>query len=162
VWRIPIELVQKNEGISSFKASKHHMWIQDRRDPKKKWLRMRYYTTCKDIECTIKDSSTQWKVPVTQNKGTKPKDRVEAGPSKKADIPADNTSKVSKHAQALGISPTTKKPRKKETISRAEVKGDDKNRETSRSKEEDTQKKKKKKEAQTSQKKRTGTQEEET
>jgi hypothetical protein len=53
-----------------------------------------------------------------------------------------------------------KNPRKKETVSREEVKGDDKNGETSRPKEEDAQKKKTG--AQPSQMKRTAMQEEET
>jgi hypothetical protein len=38
IWRIPIEVVQENEGIANFKASRHHMLIQARMDPKKKWL----------------------------------------------------------------------------------------------------------------------------
>jgi hypothetical protein len=49
VWRIPIEVVQENEGISNFKASRHQSWIQARRDPKKKWLEMRYCTSCEEV-----------------------------------------------------------------------------------------------------------------
>jgi hypothetical protein len=45
VWRIQIEVVEENEGIANFKASRHHMWIHARRDPKKKWLEIRYCTT---------------------------------------------------------------------------------------------------------------------
>jgi hypothetical protein len=37
VWIILVELVQENEGIVNFKASRHHMWIWAKRlDPKKK------------------------------------------------------------------------------------------------------------------------------
>jgi len=38
VWSIHVEVVQEYKGIVGFKVSKHHMWIQALRDPKKKWL----------------------------------------------------------------------------------------------------------------------------
>jgi hypothetical protein len=41
-WIIPQKMVSENQGISCFKASKHNMWIQDKRDPKKEWLQLRY------------------------------------------------------------------------------------------------------------------------
>jgi hypothetical protein len=65
VWRIPIEVVQENEGIANFKASRHHLWIQARRDPKKKWLEMRYCTSREEVDWIVKDWPVQWKVPVT-------------------------------------------------------------------------------------------------
>jgi hypothetical protein len=136
VWRIPIEVVQENEGISRFKASKHHMWIQATRDPKKKWLEMQYCISREEVDWIVKDWPAQWKVPTTK-KEAKPKEKEEAGTSKKTSSPAENTRKVAEHAQASGSSATTKNPRKKETMSREEVKGDDKNGETSRPEEED-------------------------
>jgi hypothetical protein len=75
VWRIPIALVQENEGIVNFKSSRHHMWIQARRDIKKKWLEMRYFTLHEEVYRIMKEWPTQWKAPVTQKKGTKTKDQ---------------------------------------------------------------------------------------
>jgi hypothetical protein len=124
VWRIPIEVVKENEGIANFKASRHHMWIQARRDPKKKWLEMRYCTMREEVEWIVKDWPVQWKVPVTQKKGTKPKEQAEAGPSRKTGSPTDNTRKVAEHSQTSGSSATVKKTRKKDIVSREEVKGD--------------------------------------
>jgi hypothetical protein len=49
VWRIPIEVFKETEGIYNFKASRHHMWIQAKIYPKKKWLEMRYYTTWEEV-----------------------------------------------------------------------------------------------------------------
>jgi hypothetical protein len=66
VWRIPVEVVQKNEGISRFKSSKYHTWIQATRDPKKKWLEMQYCISREEVEWIIKDWPTQWKVPTTK------------------------------------------------------------------------------------------------
>jgi hypothetical protein len=54
MWRIPIEVFQENEGIASFKASKHHMWIQATRDPKKKWLEMRYCASREEVDRIVK------------------------------------------------------------------------------------------------------------
>jgi hypothetical protein len=45
VWHIPMEVVQEIEGIIKFKESKHHMWIQAARDPKKAWMEMQYCIT---------------------------------------------------------------------------------------------------------------------
>jgi hypothetical protein len=55
VWRIPIQVVQENEGIANFKASKHHMWIQATRDPQKKWLEMQYCASREEVEWIVKD-----------------------------------------------------------------------------------------------------------
>jgi hypothetical protein len=41
VWHIPMEVVQEIEGIAKFKASRHHVWIQSTRDPKKAWIEMK-------------------------------------------------------------------------------------------------------------------------
>jgi hypothetical protein len=101
VWRIPIEVVQGNEGISNFKASRHHLWIQATRDPKKKWLEMRYCTSREEVDWIVKDWPVQWKVPTTQKKGTNPKEPTEAGTSKKTSSPTDNTRKVAEHGPSL-------------------------------------------------------------
>jgi hypothetical protein len=45
VWHIPMEVAQETEGIAKFKASRHHVWIQATRDPKKAWLNMQYCVT---------------------------------------------------------------------------------------------------------------------
>jgi len=50
VWNIPVEVVKEIEGISNFKASRHHMWIQAIRDPKKAWLEMQYCVTKEEVE----------------------------------------------------------------------------------------------------------------
>jgi hypothetical protein len=76
---------RRTKGFPGFKASKHHMWIQATRDPKKKWLEMRYCASREEVDWIVKDWSTQWKVPVT-NKGSKPKEQAEAGTSKKTSI----------------------------------------------------------------------------
>jgi hypothetical protein len=68
MWIIPIKVVKENEGISNFKASRHHIWIQARSDPKKKWIEMRYYTTREEVEWIVIDYPMQWKIPVKQNK----------------------------------------------------------------------------------------------
>jgi hypothetical protein len=40
VWHIPMEVIQETEGIAKFKESRHHVWIQAIRDPRKAWLEM--------------------------------------------------------------------------------------------------------------------------
>jgi hypothetical protein len=59
IWCIPMEVVQKSEGISHFMLFGHHMWIQDVRDPKKEWLEMQYYITREEFDWIIKDWPTQ-------------------------------------------------------------------------------------------------------
>jgi hypothetical protein len=59
VWRIPIEVDKENEGIVNFKASRHHIYIQAKRDPRKKWLEMRYYKTREEVEWIVKDCHAQ-------------------------------------------------------------------------------------------------------
>jgi len=121
---IPVEVVQGNEGIANFKASKHHLWIQDTRYPKKKWLELRYCTSREEVDWIVKDWSALWKVPVLEKKGTKQKEPAKAGTSKKTISLDENTRKVAKHGQASGSSASNKNPRKKETVSRTKVKGD--------------------------------------
>jgi hypothetical protein len=60
VWCIPVEVIHKNEGMARSKASKHHMWIQAVRDPKKSWLEMQYCVTKEEIDWIIRDWPTQW------------------------------------------------------------------------------------------------------
>jgi hypothetical protein len=105
VWRIPVEVVQEYEGISRFKASKHHMWIQATRDLKKKWLEMQYCVSREEVDWIIKDWPMQWKVLATK-KTTKPKEKIEAGPSTKTSSPTANTRKVAECTQASGSSAT--------------------------------------------------------
>jgi hypothetical protein len=50
MWCIPVEVIQEMEGISMFKASRNHMWIQDARDPKKAWLEMQYCITKEEVD----------------------------------------------------------------------------------------------------------------
>jgi len=38
-WRIPPEVVEEHKKISNFKASRHNMWIQERRDLEKEGCR---------------------------------------------------------------------------------------------------------------------------
>jgi hypothetical protein len=102
------------------------MWIQAIRDPKKKWLEMRYCTLREKVDWILKFWPAEWKVPKTK-KGAKPKEKVEARTSKNARSLAENTRKVVEHDQDLGGSIATKNPRKKEIVLMEEVKGDDKN-----------------------------------
>jgi len=44
-WRIPLEVVEEHQSIANFKAFRHNMWIQAKRDPKKECLQLRYYVT---------------------------------------------------------------------------------------------------------------------
>jgi hypothetical protein len=41
-WRIPPEVVEEHKDIPNFQVSRHNVWIQAKRDPKKNWLQMRY------------------------------------------------------------------------------------------------------------------------
>jgi hypothetical protein len=133
-----MEVVQESEGIARFKASRHHMWIQATRDPKKKWLEMQYCITREEVDWIIKDWPAQWKVPVekpttnpTTMTSSKPKGKAEAGPSTKTNIPAANTRKVVAHTQASGSNTVPKRPRRTTTVPREDIQGDAKNGETS-------------------------------
>jgi hypothetical protein len=37
-WRIPPKVMRENQGITKFQDSRHNMWIQANRHPKKEWL----------------------------------------------------------------------------------------------------------------------------
>jgi hypothetical protein len=50
VWCIPMEVVQEIDGITNFEASKHHMWIQEARDPRKEWIEMQYCVTKEEVD----------------------------------------------------------------------------------------------------------------
>jgi hypothetical protein len=71
VWCIPMEVVQETEGITKFKESKCHMWIQATRDPRKAWIDMQYHVTRESIEWIIKDWLAQWKM-LVEKLETKP------------------------------------------------------------------------------------------
>jgi hypothetical protein len=61
-WRISPEVVKENEGIENFKASRHNMWIQAKRYPKKKWLKMQYCIKIEEVQWVKAKWSDQWKV----------------------------------------------------------------------------------------------------
>jgi len=83
-WRISPEVVKENEGIENFKASRHNMWIQARRDPKKKWLKMHYCITKEEVQWVIWEWLDQWKLPLVENKGTKGKEHARTTQSSSA------------------------------------------------------------------------------
>jgi hypothetical protein len=39
-WRITLEVVMQYQGVANFRATRHNMWIQARRDPEKEWLQL--------------------------------------------------------------------------------------------------------------------------
>jgi hypothetical protein len=59
-----MEVVQERERTTKFKASKHHMWIQATRDPKKAWIVMQFCITKEDVDWIIKDWPALWQLPV--------------------------------------------------------------------------------------------------
>jgi hypothetical protein len=73
-WRISPEVVKEHEGIANFKASRHNTWIQERRDPKKTWLKMHYCITTEEVQWVLVEWLDQWKVPVAGKKGEKGKE----------------------------------------------------------------------------------------
>jgi hypothetical protein len=80
--RITPYVVMQFKNIANFKASRHNMWIQARRDPGKEWLQLIYCVTKEDVEMAMRDWHDDWKNPVlTQEvpKGTE----VDAGSTKK-------------------------------------------------------------------------------
>ena len=83
-WRISPKLVKENEGIEKFKASRHNIWIQARRDPKKKWLKMHYCITKEEVQWVIWEWLDQWKLPLVENKGTKGKEHARTTQSSSA------------------------------------------------------------------------------
>jgi hypothetical protein len=64
MWRITLEVVARYKDMANFKATRHTMWIQPRRDPDKQWLQMRYCITEGDIDLVIKYWEDEWRIPV--------------------------------------------------------------------------------------------------
>jgi hypothetical protein len=54
-WRITPDVVAQFRDIANFKATRHNMWIQARRDPGKEWLQLRYCVTEEDVEMAMRD-----------------------------------------------------------------------------------------------------------
>ena len=55
LWRITPQAVVYYRDIANFKATRHAMWIQARKDPTKQWLQFRYCITEGNIAMVIKD-----------------------------------------------------------------------------------------------------------
>jgi hypothetical protein len=53
MWCILVEVIQATKWIARFKASRHHMWIQAARDPKKAWLEMKCCVTKEEVDLII-------------------------------------------------------------------------------------------------------------
>jgi hypothetical protein len=47
-------LVKEYKKIANFKASRHNMWIQEKMDPNKEWLHMRYCVIEEDLQWVMK------------------------------------------------------------------------------------------------------------
>jgi hypothetical protein len=62
-WRISPETVQEYGHITNFRASRHNMWLQAKKDPTKEWLQLKYYVTMKDIHMEVQEWPQEWKVP---------------------------------------------------------------------------------------------------
>jgi hypothetical protein len=63
-WRIALEVVTQYQGITNFKATRHNMWIQARRDLDKEWLQLQFFINTEEFEWEIKDSKDDWKISV--------------------------------------------------------------------------------------------------
>jgi hypothetical protein len=63
-WRITPDVVVQFRDIANFKASRHNMWIEARRDLGKEWLQLRYCVMEEDIEMDMRDWKYDWRVPV--------------------------------------------------------------------------------------------------
>jgi hypothetical protein len=61
-WRISPKVVKEHEEIANFKASRHNIWVQAIRYPKKTWLRMHYCITTKEFQWVLAKWHDQWKV----------------------------------------------------------------------------------------------------
>jgi hypothetical protein len=64
IWRITSHDVENYQRITNFKATRHVMWIQVRKDPNKKWLQLCYFIMEGDIKMAIKDWEEEWRIPV--------------------------------------------------------------------------------------------------
>jgi hypothetical protein len=54
-WQITLEVVMQYQDIAKFKVTRHAVWIQPRKDPKKEWLQLRYCVKEEGIEMAFKD-----------------------------------------------------------------------------------------------------------
>jgi hypothetical protein len=54
-WRIQPEVVEEYKNIAKFKTSRHNMWIEEKKDPWKEWLQMRYCITAEEVQWEMKD-----------------------------------------------------------------------------------------------------------
>jgi hypothetical protein len=63
-WRITPKVVAQYRDIANFKATRHIVWIQARRDPEKEWLQLCYCVKEEYVDMTIKDWQDDWKIPV--------------------------------------------------------------------------------------------------
>jgi hypothetical protein len=70
-------VVEEHQVVENFKASRHNMWIQQKRYPKKNWLQMRYCVTGEEVQWAMKYSPDEWKVPMNSKKETKGNQTVE-------------------------------------------------------------------------------------
>lgn len=80
-WRIMPDVIVQFKDIANFKASRHNMWIQARRDPGKEWLQLTYCVTDEDIEMAMRDWHNDWKIPVLTQEVPKSTE-VDAGQTK--------------------------------------------------------------------------------
>jgi hypothetical protein len=62
-WRISPETVQEYGQDSQFCASRHNMWLQEKKDPTKEWLQLKYCVTMQDIHMEVQEWPEEWKVP---------------------------------------------------------------------------------------------------
>jgi hypothetical protein len=109
-WRIPPEVVEEYKKIANFKASRHNMWIQEKRDPEKEWLQMRYCVTIEEVQWEMKDWKEEWKVPVEPTKDKKPS---EARLLTEEEYPNRKYKKKTVHMKQTGGSATTRTLRQK-------------------------------------------------
>jgi hypothetical protein len=62
-WRISPETVQEYGQIANFQASRHNMWLQEKKDPTKEWLQLKYCVMMQDIHMEVQEWPEEWKVP---------------------------------------------------------------------------------------------------
>jgi hypothetical protein len=48
---------------SEFHASRHNMWLQEKKDPTKEWLQLKYCVMMQDIHMEVQEWPEEWKVP---------------------------------------------------------------------------------------------------
>jgi hypothetical protein len=62
------ETVQEFGQIANFQASRHSMWLQEKKDPTKEWLQLKYCVTMQDIHMEVQEWPEEWKVPTIPKK----------------------------------------------------------------------------------------------